>query len=130
VRVSETGDLSLALSLIVVTQFAEGLLGRLFSTYTLVVILVVGFAFTLIQGMRKRLTYRMRVASSVISAAIAVNLISVGVVYMRTRMLVFVILGLVSLLLAYRTIRIDIRTWRWFREHDRESASVDRPDPA
>jgi hypothetical protein len=94
----------------------EQLVGRLVSSHFLGAMILVGFAFTLIQGTRKRLTYRMRLISSAISLTIAINLIAMGVMYIVTKMTVFVMLGGLSLFLAYRLVRTDIKTWRWFRE--------------
>jgi cytochrome bd-type quinol oxidase subunit 1 len=103
------------LCLSTVTLLASGLLGRLFSSYALMAMLIIGFAFAIIQGARKKLTYRMRMVSSSISLVLAIYLIVVGSMYILSGTML-IPLGLLSLLLAYRLVRTDVKTWQWFRE--------------
>ena len=78
--------------------------------------LALGFAFIFIQVSRKELTYRMRLVSSGISLSLAGYLIVMGVMHVFTGIQSYIIVSLFGFLVAYRLIRTDLKTWRWFRE--------------
>ena len=95
--------------------------------FLLILMLGIGFSFTLVQAARKRLTYRMRLTSSVISITIAGYLVITGLLYLAgflSRILdeswesgmPLTIISVFGLAVAYRLIRTDLRTWRWYRE--------------
>ena len=95
--------------------------------FLLILMLGIGFSFTLVQATRKRLTYRMRLTSSVISITIACYLVITGVMYLAAFMgsilgeswesgIPLGVISFIGLAISYRLIKTDLRTWRWYRE--------------
>ncbi len=87
-----------------------------FSLSFVIVVLTLGFAFVAVQGYRRTVSYRTRLASSAISMAMAGYFIAAGVDSFLTRPIQVSLFSVVYLLLALSFVRSDMGMWRWFCE--------------
>lgn len=88
-----------------------------FSMTFLLIMLILGFAFILVQGYRRITTFRTRLMSSAISLVLAGYFVGVAVGPLASaRLRIAVVIPLIYGVLGVKLVWTDFRLWRWYLE--------------